>query len=84
MKEFETHNPPIFLGRSDIMIAEDWLQRINRIFTVIGLKDDAIRINAVTFQFTGEAIYWWDVTVISNPVKTMEWVDFERLYCNDP
>ena len=54
------------------MIEEDWLQRINRIFTVIGLKDDAIRINAATLQFTGEAIHWWNVTIISNPIETMK------------
>ena len=77
MKDFERRNPPTFSGGSDVMIAEDWLHRINRIFMVIGLKDDAIRINAATFQFTGEAIHWWDITVISNPIETMKWVDFE-------
>ena len=57
MKDFEKPNPPAFAGGSDVMIAKDWLQRINRIFTVIGLKDDAIRINVASFQFTGEAIH---------------------------
>ena len=77
MKDFERRNPPTFAGGSDVMVAEDWLQRINSIFTVIGLKDDAIRINIATFQFTGEAIHWWDVTIISNPVDRMTWADFE-------
>ena len=70
----------MFLGGSNIMIMKDWLQRINCIFTIIGLKDDAIRINAATFQFTGEAIHWWDVIVILNPIETMKWVDFKRLF----
>ena len=77
MKDFERGNPPTFSDGSDVMIAEYWIHRINRIFMVIGLKDDAIRINAATFQFTGEAIHWWDVTVISNPIETMKWVDLE-------
>ena len=59
---------------------EDLLQRINRIFTVIGLKDNVIRINAATFQFFGEAIHWWDITVILNSIETMKWVDFEWLF----
>ena len=80
MKDFKRHNSPTFSGRSDVMITEDWLHRVNRIFMVIGLKDDAIRINAATFQFTGEAIHWWDVTVILNPIETMKWVHFERLF----
>ena len=80
MRDFERRNPPTFSGGSDVMIAEDWLHRINRIFMVIGLKDDAIRINAATFQFISEAIHWWDVTVISNSIETMKWVDFERLF----
>ena len=80
MRDFERRNPPTFSGGSDIMVAEDWLQRINRIFTFIGLKDDAIRINAATFQFTGEAIHWWDITLVSNPIDRMTWADFERLF----
>ena len=80
MKDFERRNPPMFFGGSDVTVAEDWLQRINRIFTVIGLRDDAIKINAATFQFTGEAIHWWDITVISNPIDRMTWADFERLF----
>ena len=58
MKDFERRNLLMFLGGSDVMIAEDWLHRINRIFMVIGLKDDEIQINATIFQFTGEAIHW--------------------------
>ena len=80
MKDFERRNPPTFSGGSNVMIAEDWLQRINRIFTVIGLKDDAIRINAANFQFIGEVIHWWDIIVISNMIEKMKWVDFERLF----
>ena len=78
MKDFERRNPPMFSGGSDVMIMEDWFHRVNRIFTVIGLKDDAIRINTATLQFTGEeATHWWDVTMISNPIETMKWVNFE-------
>ena len=77
MKDFERRNPLMFSGGSDVMIVEDWLQKINRIFTFIRLKDDAIRINVAVFQFTGEAIHWWDVTMISNLIETMKWVDFE-------
>ena len=36
MKDFERRNPPTFSGGSDVMIEEDWLHRVNRIFTVIG------------------------------------------------
>ena len=72
MKDFERRNPPIFSGGSDVMIAKDWLQRINRIFTVIELKDDTIWINPATFQFTSEATHWWDITIISNSIETMK------------
>ena len=65
VKDFERHILPIFAGESDVMIAEDWLQRINRIFTIIGLKDN---------------IHWWDITLISHPIMIMKWTDFERLF----
>ena len=58
MKDFEQRNPPLLTDGSDVMVAKDWLQRINRIFTIVGLKDNAIQINATSFQFTEEAIYW--------------------------
>ena len=38
MKDFERRNPPTFSGESDVMIVEDWLHRVNCIFTVIRLK----------------------------------------------
>ena len=62
------------------MIAEDRLQRIIRIFIIIGFKDDVIRINVASFQFTKEAIHWWDITLISNPIAMMKWTEFERLF----
>ena len=57
MKDFKRCNLPMFSGRSDVMIAEDWLQWINRIFTIVRLKDDTIQINVAIFQFTGKAIH---------------------------
>ena len=49
MKDFEQHNPSMFTGGYDVMIVKDWLQSVDRIFTIIGLKDDAIRINVASF-----------------------------------
>ena len=79
MKDFERRNPPTFLGGFDVMIAEDWLHWINCIFTVNELQDDVICINATTFQFIDEAIHWWDITVISNPIEMMKWVELFTL-----
>ena len=72
IKDFEKRSSHTLVGGSDVMLVEDWLQRINRIFTVIKLKIDAIPINATSFQFTGEAIHWWDITLILNHIAMMK------------
>ena len=53
MKDFEWRNPPTFSGGSDVMVMENWLHRIKRIFIVIRLKEDVIWTNAASFQFIG-------------------------------
>ena len=80
MKDFERHNPPTFTGGFNVMITENWLQRIKYIFIIIRWKDDTIWINEASFIFTGEAIDWRDINLISNPIVTMKWTDFERLF----
>ncbi|XP_057953763.1 uncharacterized protein LOC131148035 [Malania oleifera] len=51
-------NSDAILRREDLIIAENWIQEIKKILTVLHCTDEQ-RVLYATFRLTGEANLWW-------------------------
>ena len=58
-KKFKAHDPPAFMGESDPMVAERWLQRLEAIFRVMGCNDDD-KVALAVYKLHDEAEHWWN------------------------
>ena len=92
-------NPPSFDGSSiDSLVASHWLAEIQKLFNVLVINDDDIRVHLVACQLNGEANEWWEsiltarrdakrVARATRNVKTLDvenltWVVFEKMFKN--
>ncbi|XP_057965289.1 uncharacterized protein LOC131155858 [Malania oleifera] len=58
IKDFMRLNPSNFVGGPDLVVAENWVQEIEEIMTVLGCRDKQKFLYA-TFKMTGDARQWW-------------------------
>ncbi|GFY80859.1 hypothetical protein Acr_01g0006680 [Actinidia rufa] len=60
VREFRKLNPPMFDGVSnDPLVADHWLSEIRKLFDVLHVTEDAVRVKFVACQLSGEANEWW-------------------------
>ena len=53
-------HPPSFRGGGDLMVADHWFWKIERVLVAIGIISDATRIRLSTFKLESESQVWWD------------------------
>ncbi|XP_040999292.1 uncharacterized protein LOC121245045 [Juglans microcarpa x Juglans regia] len=58
-KQFNRIHPPTFDGRGDSNAAEDWIQDIEEIFSVLECTDQQ-KVRFAAFKLIGEAKRWWN------------------------
>ena len=80
LQQFKAHHPPIYSAEPDPLIAERWINRIERILDAMEIANDATRINLVPFQLEGEAHNWWDLVKRSLDLTTLLWDEFKDLF----
>ncbi|GFS34044.1 hypothetical protein Acr_00g0031960 [Actinidia rufa] len=60
VREFYKLNPPMFDRVSnDPLVADHWLSKIHKLFDVLDVTEDAVRVKLVVCQLSGEANEWW-------------------------
>jgi len=52
------HNPKVYDGTYDPVVLEEWLRRMEKIFTVVKVPEEK-KVNIRTYYLTGEADIWW-------------------------
>ena len=57
-QSFNRHDPPIFTGGRDPMIAEEWLDQLEEIFRITRSADQD-KVELATYRLRGEAAQWW-------------------------
>ena len=57
-QSFNRHDPPIFSGGRDPMIAEEWLDQLEEIFRITRSADQD-KVELATYRLRGEAAQWW-------------------------
>lgn len=97
VREFRKLNPPMFNGEnSDPLVADHWLSEIRKLFDVLNVTEDAVRVKLVACQLSGEANEWWKSVratrkasremartagnVNEPDVENMTWVEFETIF----
>ena len=56
-------DPPKFNGEVDPIAALHWLSELKKIFEMLEIDDNKIRISLASFQLVGEASEWWSTLV---------------------
>ena len=62
------------------MVADHWLQQIEKILEAIEITSDATKIRLVAFQLEGQSQVWWDWVKISRDLEAMTWAEFHELF----
>ncbi|XP_024195741.1 uncharacterized protein LOC112198877 [Rosa chinensis] len=78
--EFKHQKPPAFKGEPDPVVAEQWLDEINKILDALRIRESNSRITHAAYQFTGEAAKWWKMVKRSCNVETMSWDQFCKTF----
>ena len=71
-EHFRHQKPPVFNGSLDLAEAEDWLKKIQRIFTYMGLEDHE-RVACAANQLEREALCWWEYVVQAEGEDQVSW-----------
>ena len=79
-REFKRQNPPSYGGEPDPLVAESWVEQIERILDTLGIKEDKMRVNLTVYQFTGEACHWWKMVRRGQNLETLTWEEFKELF----
>ncbi|GFS38223.1 hypothetical protein Acr_00g0056340 [Actinidia rufa] len=97
VREFRKLNPPMFDGvSSDPLVADHWLSEIRKLFDVLDVTEDVVRVKLVACQLSGEANEWWKSVLTTRKalrvlartegnmnepnVENMTWAEFEAIF----
>ncbi|XP_021754404.1 myb-like protein Z [Chenopodium quinoa] len=58
-KKLATLKPPLFMGKEDPMLVENWVRDFDKIFTVAGTPE-AQKVDQATFYLRENADTWWE------------------------
>ncbi|GFY88890.1 hypothetical protein Acr_06g0008300 [Actinidia rufa] len=92
-------NPPSFDGSStDPLVANHWLAEIRKLFNVLVINNDNMRVHLVACQLSGEANEWWESILAAcrdarrvaraakndeaPDIENLTWVEFEKMFEN--
>ncbi|KAK6160496.1 hypothetical protein DH2020_003877 [Rehmannia glutinosa] len=79
VEQFCRFNPPVFNGREEPAVAEEWLRALERIFTHIACTD-AQKVSCAIFQMTEDADHWWESycrTRTQQQIGDLTWQEFK-------
>jgi len=80
LHEFKRQNPPSYGGEPDPLVAESWLDQIERILDTLGIREDQMRVTLAVYQFTGEAYHWWKMVKRGQDMETLTWERFKDIF----
>ncbi|XP_026378465.1 uncharacterized protein LOC113272890 [Papaver somniferum] len=80
VRRFIEQKPDSFKGSPDPLVVEDWMDKIEKIFTLLDVNDED-KLNLAVYKLEGEATCWWDMTrrSINDGLFTWYQAKFEKL-----
>ncbi|XP_057950959.1 uncharacterized protein LOC131145790 [Malania oleifera] len=83
IEKFTKMNPLAFSRETDPAIVKNWMQKINKILTVLHYINE-MRVLYATYKLTGEAERWWMATrllEVQRPIPVaMTWSRFREVF----
>ncbi|MQL83909.1 hypothetical protein Taro_016405 [Colocasia esculenta] len=82
MEKFKRMAPPSFKGESDLLLAESWMRKIEKIFRAIRCAEDD-KVTLATYMLQERADVWWSSllrTWFEDGAVEVAWDKFMRLF----
>src|SRR3954469_21339897 len=73
-------NPQRFSSTPEPIVANDWICSVNRNMETVGCTD-AERVRFASHLLDGLAAAWWDNYLLTYPIDTITWVQFQAAFC---
>lgn len=77
--EFRKCRPPIFKGKPNPMVAEEWIRQMKRKLINQGIPEEFKVVIACTY-LEGQAYHWWESVLCMPDTRITTWVEFERIF----
>ena len=59
------HNPKVYDGSYDLVLLEEWMRRMEKIFTMVEVLEKK-KVNIGTYYLSGEADIWWNTVKVGS------------------
>ena len=73
LQRFRAHHPPTFTGGGDLMVANHWFMKVEKVLKAMEITSDVTRIRLAAFQLEGEAQVWLKWVRTSRDLEAMTW-----------
>ncbi|XP_059670619.1 uncharacterized protein LOC132316128 [Cornus florida] len=69
-----------FEGGPDPLVADDWLDEVEKYFRAITVPGDLLKITLATYKFVSNAAVWWKTMTNAYDIDSMSWDTFKSLF----
>ncbi|XP_059654481.1 uncharacterized protein LOC132301224 [Cornus florida] len=69
-----------FEGGPDPLVADDWLDEVEKHFRAITVPGDWLKITLATYKFVSNAVVWWKTMTNAHDIDSMSWDTFKSLF----
>ena len=70
-------NPSVFEGTVDPVVADEWINMIEKIFEFVQIEDEE-KVKCPVYMLRKDARIWWEVVKKNQDVTTITWAEFLR------
>ncbi|XP_059627307.1 uncharacterized protein LOC132270119 [Cornus florida] len=68
-----------FEGGPDPLVANNWLDKVEKHFRAIIVPDNRLKITLATYKFVSNAVVWWKTMTSAHDIDSMSWDAFKSL-----
>ena len=79
--QFNKLKPPNFQGAANPLRYEEWIRKLENLFEIME-RPDRYKVALATYQFEGEAEYWWGTMKPRREEEPMTWTKLRELMDN--
>ena len=79
--QFNKVKPPKFQGGANALKYEEWTRKLEKFFEIMECPD-RYKVGLATYQFEGEAEYWWGTVKLRGEEDPMTWERLKALMDN--
>ncbi|KAI3974354.1 hypothetical protein MKX01_031023, partial [Papaver californicum] len=81
VRRFIGQKPETYNGNTDPLVAEEWLNKFEKIFTFLEVNDED-KLTLAVYKLEGDATRWWKMTYRSRNDNQFSWFQFRLEFLN--